>query len=175
MMDIEKINELQDHFDGRGRLMQLANAIHSHQNTDAPIFLSYTDGWGKKRYLNVPIEPSDVLPILEKYINNIDRDIIKSTSMPVRVLIDNSAVLDPYVEDYKSRYPSTYTSFDEIIARLAEIYASRMADNGNGVSNPQSYHIEVCSDWEDKIYMFSFLGIDKTGTAKFTFNGIFKL
>lgn len=174
MMDLAKINELQDHFDGRGRLKQVANAIKCYTK-DASFFFSYTDGWGKKKYLNIPIEPSDVLPILEKYITNIDKDILRLTSMPIRVIIDNSAVLDPYVEDYKSRYPSTYVSFDEIVTRLAKIYASRMADNGNGVSNPQSYHIEVCSDWEDKIYVFSFLGIDKAGTAKFTFNGISKL
>lgn len=173
-MDVAKINELQDHFDGRGRLKQVVDAIKCYTNTSS-IFLSYTDGWGKKKYLNIPIEPFDLLPILQKYIDNIDKDIVKLTSTPVRVLIVNSAVLDPLIKDYQSRYPSTFTSYDTIVYRLAEIYAARMADNGNGVSNPMSYHIEVCSDWQDKIYMFSFLGMDKTGTAKFQFDDIYKL
>ena len=173
-MDVAKINELQDHFDGRGRLKQVVDAIKCYTNTSS-IFLSYTDGWGKKKYLNIPIEPFALLPILQKYIDNIDKDIVKLTSTPVRVLIVNSTVLDPLIKDYQSRYPSTFTSYDTIVSRLAEIYAARMADNGNGVSNPMSYHIEVCSDWQDKVYMFSFLGMDKTGTAKFQFDDIYKL
>ena len=173
-MDYDKIDELQDHFDGRGRLMQVVNAISRYSNT-ASIFLSYTDGWQKKKYLNIPIELDELLPILLKHITNIDNDIIRLTSMPVRVLIVNSAALEPLIKDYQSRYPSTFTSYDTIVYRLAEIYATRMADNGNDVSNPMSYHIEVCSDWQDKIYMFSFLEMDKTGTAKFQFDDIYKL
>ncbi|MDE7159977.1 MAG: hypothetical protein K2O24_03940 [Muribaculaceae bacterium] len=173
-MDVAKINELQDHFDGRGRLKQVVDAIKCYTNTSS-IFLSYTDGWGKKKYLNIPIEPFDLLPILQKYIDNIDKDIVKLTSAPVRVLIVNSAVLDPLIKDYQSRCPSTFTSYDTIVYRLASIYAARVADKGNGVSDPMSYHIEVCSDWQDKIYMFSFLGMDKTGTAKFQFDDIYKL
>ena len=173
-MDVDKINELQDHFDGRGRLKQIVDAIKQYSNT-ASIFLSYTNGFGSKKYLNIPIELSELLPILKKHIDSIDKDILFLTSMPVRVLIVNSAVLDPLIKDYQSRYPSTFTSYDTIVHRLAEIYAARMADNGNGVSAPMSYHIEVCSDWQDKIYMFSFLGMDKTGTAKFQFDNIYKL
>lgn len=173
-MDVAKINELQGHFDGRGRLKQVVDVIKCYTNTSS-IFFSYTDGWGKKKYLNIPIEPFDLLPILQKYIDNIDKDIVKLTSMPVRVLIVNFAVLDPLIKDYQNRYPYTFTSYDAIVSRLAEIYAARMADNGNDVSNPMSYHIEVCSDWQDKIYMFSFLGMDKTGTAKFQFDDIYKL
>lgn len=174
MMDLAKISELQDHFDGRGRLMQVVNALQCY-NKDMSIFLSYTDGWGKKKYLNVPIEPSDLLPILKKYISAIDKDIMALTASPVRVLIENSKVLDSYIKDYQSRFPSTYTSYEIIVSRLAEMYASRMADHGNGVSTPLSYHVEVCSDWQDKIYMFSFLGIDKMGTAKFQLDDIYKL
>lgn len=174
MMDIQKINELQDHFEGRGRLKQVVNAIKCYTK-NASIFYSYTDGWGNKKYLNVPIEPTDLIPILQKYIDSIDKDIIASTSAPDRVLVDNSSDLDQCIKDYQSRYPSTFTSYDTIASRLAETFASRMADHGNGVSDPQSYHVEVCSDWQDKIYVFSFLGIDKRGVAKFHFDDIFKL
>lgn len=173
-MDYDKIDELQAQFDGRGRLIQIVNAISLYSNS-ASIFLSYTDGWQKKKYLNIPIELDELLPILLKHITNIDNDIIRLTSMPVRVIIENSAALDPLIKDYQSRYPYTFTSYDTIVSRLAEIYTARMADNGNDVSNPMSYHIEVCSDWQDKIYMFSFLGMDKTGTAKFQFDDIYKL
>ena len=52
---------------------------------------------------------------------------------------------------------------------------NELQDHGNDVSRPIGYHVEVCSDWQDKIYTFSFLGIDKTGTAKFQFEEIYKL
>ena len=174
MMDVAKINELQDHFDGRGRLKQVIYALKCYTK-DASIFFSYTDGWGKKKYLNIPIEPSDILPILEKYVDAIDNDIMALTAMPVRVLVVKSSVLDEYIEDYQKRYPSTFTSYDTIVSRLAQAYAERIADHGNDVSRPKGYHVEVCSDWQDKIYTFSFLGIDKTGTAKFQFEEIYKL
>ncbi len=133
MMDVAKINELQDHFNGRGRLMQVVYAIKCYSK-DSSIFFSCIDGWGKKKYINIPIEPSDLLPILQKYIDSIDKDIIAMTAMPVRVLIDNSAELDKYVKDYERRYPSTFTSWNKIENCLAETYAARIADHGNGVS-----------------------------------------
>lgn len=67
-MDKALIAELQDHFDGRGKLKKVANAIKCYTK-DTSIFFSYVDGWGKKQYINIPIEPSEILPILEKYIN----------------------------------------------------------------------------------------------------------
>lgn len=78
-MDKALIAELQDHFDGRGKLKKVANAIRCYTK-DASIFFSYVDGWGKKQYINIPIEPSEILPILEKYINNIDADIVRISS-----------------------------------------------------------------------------------------------
>lgn len=174
MMDLAKINELQDHFDGRGRLRQVVDAIKCYTK-NASVFYTYVDGWNNKKYINIPIEPSDLLPILQKYIDSIDKDIIAMTAMPVRVLIDNSSDLDKYVEDYERRYPSTFTSWNKLSKCLTETYIARIADHGNGVSDPQSYHVEVCSDWQDKLYIFSFLGVDNTGTAHFHFDDICKL
>ncbi|MCM1075982.1 MAG: hypothetical protein NC411_01315 [Bacteroides sp.] len=77
-MNKAQIAELQDHFDGRARLKKAANALKSYTK-EASIFFSYIDGWGKKQYINIPIEPTDVLPILEKYIENIENEIINIT------------------------------------------------------------------------------------------------
>ncbi len=170
-MDVAKINELQDHFDGRGRLKQVADAIKCFTK-NASIFYSYIDGWGKKRYLNIPIEPSDLLPILQKNIDAIDRDIIALTSL--RAAVFNYADLEYLVLDYKRRYPETATSYETIIFRLTEAYKARLG-NEEDLKRPQSYHVEVCSDWQDKIYMFTFREVDSNGVLIFTFDDIYKL
>lgn len=170
-MDVAKINELQDHFDGRGRLKQVADAIKCFTK-NASVFYSYIDGWGNKKYLNIPIEPSDLLPLIQKYIDSIDKDIIALTSL--RAAVFNYADLEYLVLDYKNRYPETATSYETIISRLTEAYKARLG-NEEDLKRPQSYHVEVCSDWQDKIYMFTFREVDDNGVLIFTFDDIYKL
>lgn len=174
-MDVAKINELQDHFDGRGRLKQVANAIKCFTK-NASVFYSYIDGWGNKKCVNIPIEPSDLLPLIQRYIDSIDKDIIALTSpQPIKVLVNNYANLEYCILDYQNRYPKTATSYETITSRLSEIYNARLADGDmEELYRSQSYHIEVCSDWQDKIYMFSLLGVEND-TAVFQFDDIYKL
>ncbi len=173
-MDVAKINELQDHFDGRGRLKQVANAIKCFTK-NASVFYSYIDGWGNKKCINIPIEPSDLLPLLQRYIDGIDKDIIALTTPTIKVLVNNYADLEYSILDYQNRYPKTATSYETIASRLKEIYLARVeGSDQDDLMRPQSYHIEVCSDWQDKIYMFSLVGVEGD-TAVFRFDDIYKL
>lgn len=168
-MDKALIIELQDHFDGRGKLKKVADAIKCYPK-DASVFYSYVDGWGKKQYLNVPIEPSEILPILEKYIDNIDADIVRIASPSLKAVIENSNEIERYVSDYKQRFPETYTCLDSILSTLVKAYQERR-QNGDG---EYDYHIPVCSDWQDKIYSFSLSG-ECDETVYFRYDGIYKL
>lgn len=160
------IEELQDHFDGRSRLNKAKTALKCYPK-DGSIFYSYVDGWGKKQYVNIPIEREDLLPIIDRYLEAIGKDIERSidganinrelTEDDVTVIVDNKQVLEGYISDYKERYP-TYTSFDAIVHRIKKAVLSRHK-NGNidalfeddGINN--AFQIEVCSDWPDKIYL----------------------
>ena len=71
-----EINDLQSYFDGRRKLYNALIAIKSYQK-DGSFFFNYTDGWGKNRNINLPIEPDDIIPALEKYIEGIDKQIIE--------------------------------------------------------------------------------------------------
>lgn len=169
-MDKALITELQDHFDGRGRLKKVANAIRCYSK-DSSIFFSYVDGWGKKQYVNIPIEPSEILPILEKYIDNIDADIMRIASPALQAVIDNPEELEPYVLDYKKRYPETYTTLEAITSTLAQAYQERKRD---GDDENDGYHIPVCSDWQDKLFTFSLIG-ECNDMVYFKYEGIYKL
>lgn len=164
-MDKTLIDELQGHFDSRGKIRNSIIVIKSYTN-DTSFFFSYKDGWGNKKYINLQLEPEDVLPILERYLENIDKDIerISTPEMPeVNIAIDNFSELEKYVNDYKSRFPQTYTSIEKIYETFRESYVYRKNDNENPGWEAEDYHIKVCSDWEDKIYVFSFKGeIDRT-------------
>lgn len=168
-MDKALISELQDHFDGRGKLKKVANAI-KYYSKDASIFFSYVDGWGKKQYVNIPIEPSEILPILEKHIDNIDADILRISSPLPQAVIDNYNEIENYIADYKQRYPETYTSIETITTTLAQQYQERK-QSGNV---DDEYHIPVCSDWLDKLFIFSLIG-ECNSTVYFQYQGIFKL
>lgn len=168
-MDKALITELQDHFDGRGRLKKVANAIRCYPK-DSSIFFSYVDGWGKKQYVNIPVEPSEILPILEKYIDNIDADIMRIASPALQVVIDDLEELERYVLDYKKRYPETYTSLEAITSTLAQAYQER---NGDGNNENDGYHIPVCSDWQDKVFAFSPIG-ECNDMVYFKYEGIYK-
>lgn len=167
------INDLQDHFDGRSRLRKASTAIKCYTQK-ASLFFSYIDGWGKKQYVNIPIEPSDLLPILDNYITKIDEDIMKQISKSdlLKVTIDNLSALTSYIEGYKNSFPSTFTSLDDIVSRLERSYKDRLDDDR--YSGEEDYHIEVCSDWQDKIYVFSCEGRDDE-SLYFKFKGIVKL
>lgn len=145
------ITELQDCFNGRARLQEAAMAIKIYTK-DASLFYSCVDGWGKKKYINIPIDPTDLLPLLNKYIGRIDKEIMKISGR-VEVIIQNFADVKPFIEDYKIRYPSTFTSEEKIYQTLEEAVIERRKGNPHLVS--EDYHIEVCSDWDNKIYVFS--------------------
>lgn len=164
------IAELQDCFNGRARLQEAAMAIKIYTK-DASLFYSCVDGWGKKKYINIPIEPSDLLPLLNKYIGRIDKEIMR-ISGKVEVIIQNFADLKPCIDDYKSRYPSTYTSEDKIYQTLENAVVRRRQDNPHMVC--EDYHIEVCSDWEDKVYVFSVIN-ETMNQVTFSFNEICKV
>lgn len=166
-----KIYELQDHFDGRSKLQKVAFALKNRTN-NASIFYSYTDGYGKKQYVNIPIEPDEILPIIERYIENIEKDIIEITS-PEVIIVNEAQIIDS-VEDYKTRYPDTYTSLEKLKERLKQSYLSRKEDVGGQFSVDDGYHIEVCSDWQDKIYVLELVSQDDD-SIMFEFKEIFKL
>jgi len=172
-MNEELITELQDHFDGRGRLKKVVNAIKCYTK-DASMFYSYVDGFGKKQYLNIPIEPDEILPILEKYIKNIDKDIIEiatSATSVNAIIIDNASDINSKVEWYRKSFPDTFTGYDDIRNILLETLHYRQS---NGDDLELSFQIPVCSDWEDKLYLFSFIGT-KDCVAYFHFNDIVKV
>lgn len=170
-MDKALINELQTCFDGRGRLKAASVAIQSYTNNTS-VFFSYIDGWNNKKSINIPIDPEDLLPILDRYMDNIDKEIQRIATPEVFVSIDNFSELEKYVKDYKSRFPETYTSLDEIHKTLKESYVGRK--NEHPGLEKEDYHIEVCFDWKDKIYIFSYLGV-VDNSIMFHFNEIMKL
>lgn len=172
-MDKVLIDELQDHFDARGKLRNAVVAIKSYTK-DTSVFFSYKDGWNNKKYINLQIDPEDILPILERYIDNIDKDIERISTPKAVVTIDNFPELDKYLYDYKSRFPQTFTSLEKITETLRDSYNRRKNDNERPGSEEEEYHIPVCSDWEDKLYVFSLLG-ECNGSIFFQFEEIVKL
>ena len=179
-MDEALITELQGHFDGRSRLNRVANAIKQYKDTkDASVFFSFVDGWGKKQYLNIHIEPEELLPMLENNIKNIDKNIIEIASPPPppipsvnnAFIIDNSTEINSKVVEYKASFPDTYTSCNEIRRILYETLEYR---RNNNLDLDDSFQIPVASDWEDKLYLFSFMGMEN-GIVFFHFDGITKI
>lgn len=165
-----EINDLQSYFDGRRKLNNALIAIKSYPK-DSSFFFNYTDGWNKNKNINLPLEAEDIIPILENYIDNIDRQIMEISNQrqlelaPLTAFIDNHEELSKHIADYESRYPDTYMSLHKIKKRLEEMYVARKAD---GDYPPHmDYHIEVCSDWQDKIYIFSFI---EEGNVYITFH-----
>lgn len=81
-MDKEMIVDLQSYFDGRGKLNNAITAIkcYSRDSKESSVFFGYVDGFKNKRTINIPIDPKDLLPILEKYVNNIDIQIMEVTN-----------------------------------------------------------------------------------------------
>lgn len=154
-MKKDTIQVLQDYFDGRSRLNKAKMAMKCYTK-DASIFYAYVDGWGKKQYINIPIEVDDILPIIDKYIANIDIEIDNvvggGPAVPVRVEIDNLDDLLYKIDGYREQFP-TYTSLSEILTTLAGSIRYRLEDCPSDVLSAD-YHIPVCSDWEDKLYVF---------------------
>lgn len=89
-------------------------------------------------------------------------------------MIDNLLDLLPYIEDYRDRYPKTYTSLSEILRKLGDSYLYRQGDP-RYEDHDYDYHIEVCSDWEDKVYVFSAEYVIESYGIIFHFKEIFKL
>lgn len=163
-MNKAEINDLQSYFDGRRKLYNALIALKSYQK-DGSFFFNYTDGWQKNRNINLPIEPNDIIPILEKYIDNIDMQIMEISESnleptPLTVYIDNHEELLKHIRGYEGRYPETYMSLAKIIKLLEKMFTARKSiteDDENQIDIQDDYHIEVCSDWQDKIYVFSFI------------------
>lgn len=173
-----QIHELQGIFDERSKLHNVAMTIKCNTK-DSSFFFAYKDGNGNKKYLNLPIKPQDILTIIDKQIDNIEKDIIEKTTMSedIEIIIMNEAKLESSIADYKSRYPTTYTRLATIRERLKASFISRLEDKDeqNGQMDiTDDYHIEVCSDWQDKIYVFEFL--NKTNEyIQFEYKHIYKL
>ncbi len=167
-----QIYELQSHFDERSKLHNIGMTIKCNAK-ESSFFFAYKDNFGNKKYLNLPIEQEEILAIFQKRIDNIEKDIIELTTTPedIEVIIMNGEKLDAFIADYKSRYPDTYTSLAKIRETLRKSFIGRLED-GQGTAD--DYHIEVCSDWEDKIYVFEFLN-KADEYLQFEFKEIFKL
>lgn len=179
-MNQETIVDLQSYFDGRSRLNKVITAIklYSNDTNNPSLFYAYVDGFKNKRTVNVPIDPADLLPILEKYVRNIENEIMgianKSSELEedqneYEVIIENENDLANYITDYANRYPETYISLESIKKRLSKAFSERTDPD---IAN--DYHIEVCSDWQDKIYVFSFR-LTVAYTIYFKFEEIYKL
>ena len=180
-MGKSQIIELQDCFEGRSKINKAVMAIKCYANAnDASLFFSYTDSWKNKKYINIPIEPEELLPLLEKQIESIDTAILNiareqsTKSVNFNIVIINEVELLKFIEDYKSRYPSTYTSLETLKENLNQTFHLRLNDGGKEVELYEDYHIEVCSDWQDKIYVLEFQG-ENNGDVQFLFKEIYKL
>lgn len=174
MMSPALINELQDCFDCRGRLRKVAYAIKCYTKNSS-IFYSYTDGFGNKKCVNIPIEPQDLLPLLEKQVENIDKEIqrisCESEYQEFSVIIRNSTELKKHISDYQARYPLTATDMQTIRTQLAQSVKWRVGNNQNSTDD---YHIPVCSDWQNKVYVFS-IEAQEENVLFFNFKEIYKL
>lgn len=170
-----QIYELQAHFDERSRWHDIAMTIKCNVK-ESSFFFAYKDNYGNKKYLNLPIEHEDILAIIKKRIDNKEKDIIELTTIPedIEVIIMNGEKLEASIADYKSRYPDTYTSLATIHKTLRKSFICRLEDRDGQVDTTDDYHIEVCSDWQDKIYVFEFLN-ETDEFLQFEFKEIFKL
>lgn len=169
------ISELQNHFTERGRLVDAKNAIKSYSN-DSSFFFSYKDGWGNKKYINLPFTSDDVLPILQRYIDNIERDIIYSS---VDVEIDSENHLMNILCENNGNIPDRFVACDYIKSELKKAYAYRVIVSGTAEDNlgdenyqDKPYHIKRF-DHSDNVYEFWLIGRYKN-TLKFGFNGTLK-
>lgn len=168
-MDREKILELQSYFDGRKRLNNALTAIKSYTK-DSSLFFGYTDGFKNKKTVNIPIEPEELIPILEGYIENIDKEILNIANEKMQIKIINTEALMSQIQDFRNSYPDTYTDYPTIEKILIESYDIRK-ENNNFLGQ---YHIEVCSDWQQQLYIF-FLDNVFANQLTFRFEGIYKL
>lgn len=166
------ISELQGHFTERGRLEDAKNAIKVYTK-ESSFYFSYKDGWGNKKYINLPFTPDDVLPILQKYIDNIERDIIYSS---VQVEIDSEDNLMNCLIGNNECDPDRFVSVEFIKDELRKAYAHRTIIDGSTEDNvgddnfrDKPYHIKRFIS--SKIfYEFWLIGRCKN-TLMFGFNG----
>ena len=84
------------------------------------------------------------------------------------VEIDNMADLTEYLNDYSIRYPGTYTTLTDIKRTLFKGYQSRKKEDLD-----LDFHIAVCSDWENTVYLFTYHGAS-FGKIYFKFEEIVK-
>lgn len=170
-----QIYEVQGLFDKRSKLRNVAMTIKCNAK-DSSFFFAYKDNHEAKKYLNLPIGTEAILSIIYAQIDDIEKDIIKRTTTleDFEIIIMNEAELESSIGDYKSRYPETYTSLSAIRKRLMESFLGRKEDRDKQVDIADDYHIEVCSDWQDKIYVFGFIN-STNEHLQFEYKGIYKL
>lgn len=148
-MDKSKIVEIQGHFENRGKFNKAIDAIKCYTKGSS-VFYSYVDGWGNKKTVNIPIEPTDLLPLLELYVEKIDNDIIGiCNEKPVKVEIRNKEQLQKVINDLQHRYPNSYTTEQEVMQHILDAYYYFEQRGGTDI-----YQVLLCRDWEDKAYEF---------------------
>lgn len=84
------------------------------------------------------------------------------------VKIDNMEEFTEYLNDYSNRYPGTYTTLTDIKRALLKGYQSRKKEDSD-----LDYHIAVCSNWENKVYVFTYHG-SSYGKVYFKFEEVVK-
>lgn len=172
-----QIFELQTHFDSRSKFKNIVNTIQCNR-LDSSIFFSYKDRQGNKKYINLPIAPSEIIEMFKQRIDDTEKRIIELTQKEedIDVVIMNEAHLEKYVEDYRTRYPFTHTSLEDIRETLRNAFFRRREDKHSAEHIPTTddYHVEVCTDWQDKLYVFQLL-TQTDEYLQFEFKEIYKL
>lgn len=165
------IYALQDHFTARARLVEAMTAIKCYTK-GASYFYSCKDGWDNKKYVNLPIESEDILPILQKYIDNIDKDIIYSS---IEANIDSEEDLIQCAKECKHDVADSGAYIDSVKSQLKKAYAHRVivegtAEDNVGDNNYQDKHycIQISNS---QFFEFWLIGRCKN-TLMFGFNGV---
>lgn len=171
-MKFNPIPELQKLFDQRRRIDDALMAMKCYPEKSS-VFFSYTDGWKNKKYANLPIPLDELKSILGKQIDTlnkeIERVIAESQDDTKFVVISNENELIAQVNDYRTRYPHTYTDLDTIRERIAEIFKKTDHEDSDHDGLGNNYQIEVCSDWQDKVFCFKDIdATDDVITVEFT-------
>ena len=78
---------------------------------------------------------------------------------------------------YKEDFKVTYTSYGRIINVISKVFYNYYKENGFDCPEDE-IHIPVCSDWEDKVYVFEpemVAMIDDIVYFKVMYKGIYKM
>lgn len=83
------------------------------------------------------------------------------------------------INDYKKRYEATYTSFQQIMNVIRNVFKVYFFDYGFYCPE-DNIHVPVCSDWPDKVYVFEPLRVTMVNDEdivyfKVAYKGIWKI